>query len=59
MQIHSDCQKLRRFALHLLAAGDLRRYVFGHRGKYEKSNMDRSCVSCCWLPWQLIYTKKN
>ncbi len=26
MQIHSDCQKLRRFALHLLAAGDLRRY---------------------------------
>ena len=27
MQIHSDCQKLRRIALHLLAAGDLRRYA--------------------------------
>ena len=26
-QINSDCQKLRRFALHLSAAGYLRRYV--------------------------------
>jgi len=27
MQIHSDCQKLRRSALQLLAAGDLRRLL--------------------------------
>ena len=26
-QMHSDCQKLRRFALHLWAAGDLRRWT--------------------------------
>ncbi len=26
-QIHSDYQKLRRFALQLLVAGDLRRYI--------------------------------
>jgi len=25
--IHSDCQKLRRFAMQLLAAGDVRRYI--------------------------------
>ena len=27
MQIHSDKKKLRRFALHLFFAGDLRRYA--------------------------------